>query len=83
MTDSRHGERINSSEKCELELHGSRYQCRLENISSTGAMVKCIGFLKEAWTGERGVLRKLDHSKELACHITRIDSSEIGLRFDN
>jgi PilZ domain-containing protein len=83
MTESRHRERTISSETCELELSGSRYQCRLDNVSSAGAMVKCIGFLQEAWPGDKGVLRQQDHSQDLTCHITRIGSSEIGLRFDN
>lgn len=82
MTDSRHGVRTGSSEKCELELRGSRYQCRLDNISSTGAMVTCLGFLQEAWPGDKGVLRRYDDGKEFTCHITRIASSKISLRFD-
>ena len=82
MTDSRHAGRANASEKCELELNGSRYRCRLDNISSAGAMVKCIGFLQESWPGDKGVLRNLDHAEEHACHITHIASSKVGLRFD-
>ena len=82
MTDSRHGERTGSSEICELELRGSRYHCRLDNISPAGAMVTCLGFLQEAWPGDKGVLRRPDDGKELTCQITHIEASKIGLRFD-
>lgn len=82
MTDSRRGERAGPSEICELELRGSRYQCRLDNISPAGAMVRCLGFLQEAWPGDKGVLRRHAEGTERACHITRISSAKVGLRFD-
>jgi hypothetical protein len=55
----------------------------LDNISSSGAEVKCSGFLQENWPGDKGVLHLHDHEGEVACHITRISSSKIRLRFDN
>ena len=83
MSDKRHGLRTTSSQDCEFELSGSSYQCRLDNISSSGAEVKCLGFLQESWPGDKGVLHLHDHEGEVACHITRISSSKISLRFDN
>lgn len=83
MSDKRHGLRITSSKDCDLELSGSCYKCRLDNISSSGAEVKCSGFLQESWPGDKGVLHLHDHEGEVACHITRIASSKISLRFDN
>lgn len=83
MSDKRDGLRTTSSQDCELELSGSSYQCRLDNISSSGAEVKCRGFLQESWPGDKGVLHLHDHDGEVACHITRISSSKISLRFDN
>ena len=82
MSDKKHGLRTTSSQDCDLELSGSSYQCRLDNISSCGAEVKCLGFLQESWPGDKGVLHLHDHEGEVACHITRISSSKISLRFD-
>jgi hypothetical protein len=82
MNVARYGKRTRSSENCELDLGGSRYRCRLDNISPSGARVNCIGFLQEIWPGDAGVLHLHDHAEELPCRITRIASSTIGLRFE-
>ncbi len=82
MNVTRYGPRTGSSETCTLDLGSSRYRCRLSNISSSGALVTCVGFLQELWPGDKGVLRLDDRSDELACRITRIASSRIGLRFE-
>ncbi len=83
MTDTRHDKRIYSSEKCELDLAGSVHQCRINNISSAGALVNCLGFLREAWPGDKGVLHLHDQSGEHACHVSHIAAAKIGLRFDD
>jgi hypothetical protein len=83
MAEARHDMRVNSSEKCELNLDGSRYQCRITNISSSGAMVNCIGFLREIWPGDRGVLLLPDQAANHGCHITHIAAAKIGLHFDD
>ena len=83
MKDKRVSVRVKSSDRCELDLGGSSYKCRLDNISSSSAAVKCVGFLQESWPGDKGVLHLNDHGGEVACHITRIASSKISLRFEN
>jgi hypothetical protein len=83
MTDARHDMRIHSSEKCELDLDGSVHHCRINDISSSGALVNCAGFLREAWPGDKCVLHMHDQPDELECHISHIAASKIGLRFDD
>lgn len=82
MNVTRSGMRTKSSERCVLDLGGSGYQCRIGNISMSGAMVNCIGFLQESWPGDKGVFHLNDSSGELACRITHIAASKIGLRFE-
>lgn len=82
MTDKIDSKRAKSSDRCELELGGSSYLCRLDEISSSGAEINCTGFLQESWPGDKGVLHLQDHEGEVVCHITRIASSKISLRFD-
>jgi PilZ domain len=81
MKATRSNSRTGSSENCEIDLGGSRYQCRISNISASGARVTCLGFLQEVWPGDRGVLRLNNRTGELPCRVTRIASSTIGLRF--
>ena len=83
MSDKRDGMRAKSSYRCELELGGSSFQCRIDNITPNGAAVNCTGFLQESWPGDKGVLHLHDHEGEVACRIMRIASSKISLRFDN
>ena len=83
MAEARHSRRIYSSDSCELDLDGSTHECRIDNISSSGALVNCLGFLREAWPGDRGVLHLHDQSGGLKCHIAHIAAAKIGLRFDD
>ena len=83
MSDKRHDLRTTSGQDCDLELSGYSHQCLLDKISSSDAEVKCSGFLQESWPGDKGVLHLHDHEGDVACHITRISSSKISLRFDN
>jgi len=83
MKDKRVSVLAKSSDRCELDLCGSSYKCRLDKISSSGAAVKCVGFLSESWPGDKGVLHLHDHVGEVACHITRIASSKISMRFES
>ena len=83
MSDKRDDPRSTSSQGCDLKLSGSSYQCMLDSISSSGAEVKCRGFLQESWPGDSGVLHLHDHEGEVKCHITRITASKISLRFDS
>lgn len=81
MVKARRSRRTNSSEPCALQLGASHYQCRLENVSAGGAMVNCIGFLREVWPGDRGVLQLPDRPDGVSCRVTHIAAAKIGLQF--
>ena len=66
--------------KCELEFSDTRYQCRLDSISSSGARVNCLGFLDETQRGDKAVLH-LHQTNALACRIKHIAGASIQLRF--
>ena len=70
-----------SSSRCELDLSGSRYQCRLDSISSSGARVNCLGFLRETQRGDKGVLHLPVETGDKACRVTQIEAAKIQLRF--
>jgi len=81
MINTRKETRAVSSEKCEIKKGGSVYECRLEDISSSGAKVTCFGFLQETWPGDKCVLHLYDES-DIPCQVMHIAASNIGLRFD-
>jgi len=71
-----------ASGKCELDFSGTRYQCRLDSISSSGAQVNCLGFLRETRRGDKAVLHlPAETSEEIACRVTHISAAKIQLRF--
>jgi hypothetical protein len=80
MINTRQETRTISSEKCEIKKGGSVYECRLEDISSSGAKVTCFGFLQETWPGDKCVLHLYDES-DIPCQVKHIAASNIGLRF--
>jgi hypothetical protein len=80
MINSRQEIRTISSEKCEIKKGGSVYECRLEDISSSGAKVTCLGFLQETWPGDKCVLHLYDDT-DIPCQVKHIAASNIGLRF--
>ena len=81
MINTRQEARTISSEKCEIKKSGSVYECRLEDISSSGAKVTCFGFLQETWPGDKCVLHLYGESGDIACQVMHIAASNIGLRF--
>lgn len=81
MINTRQETRTISSEKCEIKKNGSVYECRLEDISSSGAKVTCVGFLQETWPGDKCVLHLNDESGDIQCQVMHIAASNIGLRF--
>ena len=81
MKRIRRNPRSVSSEKCEIDLSGSKHECRLKNISADGAMVSCVGFLRETWPGDECVLHLNDEGETKACKVTHIAASLIGLKF--
>jgi primosomal replication protein N len=70
-----------ASDKCELDFSGTKYQCRLNSISSSGARVNCLGFLQETRRGDKAVLHLHAETNEIACRVTHITAAEIELRF--
>jgi hypothetical protein len=82
MNDARHEMRIKSSEACELDLDGSIHECRIQNRSTAGALVTCLGFLREAWPGDKGVVHLHDKGSR-TCHIVHIAAAKIGVHFDD
>lgn len=74
-------DRKSRSEECGIELSGFKHQCRLENISSSGAMVNCTGFLQETWPGDNCSLHLHHPEEEITCRVIHISASKIGLQF--
>lgn len=70
-----------SSSRCELDLSGSRYHCRLDEISAAGARVNCLGFLRETQRGDKGVLHLQAEKGDIACRVAQIEAAKIQLRF--
>lgn len=67
--------------RCELELGSSRHECRLDRISTAGARVICLGFLRETLRGDPAVLHLPAESGDVACKVADIAVAKIKLRF--
>lgn len=67
--------------KCELDCTGSRHLCRIDRITSSGAAVNCLGFLRETRRGDRVVLHTGAATGAIACRVTAIAGAKIRLRF--
>jgi len=67
--------------RCELDFSGTRYQCRLDDISSTGARLNCLGFLHEINRGDKVVLHLQTDTSNISCRIADIAAAKINLRF--
>ena len=80
MINTRQETRTISSEKCEIKNGASVYECRLEDISSSGAKVTCFGFLQEIWPGDKCILHLYD-GNDIPCQVKHIAASNMGLRF--
>lgn len=78
---TRHDTRETSSYSCKINVSGSIHECRLENISASGARVNCLGFLKETSPGDQCTLHFGDGRDDITCHVTNITASHIGLKF--
>jgi PilZ domain-containing protein len=76
-----HAMRTIASGKCELDIDGTLHECRLDSISSTGARLNCLGFLRETRKGDKTVLRLEAEANEIDCRVTRIAAGKIQLRF--
>ncbi len=67
--------------KCEVAVGGYRHQCRLDDITPTGAEVSCTGFLGETRHGEACVLHLQDNARQIDCRVTEIAAGRLQLRF--
>lgn len=67
--------------RCELDLGSSRHECRLDRISTAGARVICLGFLRETLRGDRAVLHLQTESGDIPCRVADISAAKIKLRF--
>lgn len=67
--------------KCVLELDGYRHECRLDSISSSGAEVNCMGFLRETNRGDVGALHLQDDALRKQCRVIDIAAGKVHLRF--
>ena len=85
MSDTRHGLRSKCSEKCMLVLNGTNHECKLENISISGVLIRVSEHMMSIRTGTRCGLHLCGDPQlcpgEYACQITRISTNEIGLKF--
>jgi primosomal replication protein N len=70
-----------AGDQCELDLNGTRHQCRLNDISSSGARVNCLGFLQETRRGDTTVLHLHAETNGVTCRVTDITGAKIHLRF--
>jgi len=66
---------------CTLDLGSSHHECRLDRLSTAGARVICLGFLRETLRGDRAVLHLQSESGDIACKVADIAAAKIKLRF--
>lgn len=81
MMTTRQKRRSTRSDECTIELSGYTHECRLENYSSSGALVNCGGFLQETWPGDKCALHLHNERRDIRCKVTHIAASKIGLQF--
>ena len=68
--------------KTELDCSGSRHLCRIDSITSSGAAVNCLGFLRDTRPGDRVVLHAGAEAGDIACRVTAIAGGKIRLWFE-
>jgi len=68
--------------KTELDCSGSRHLCRVDRITSSGAALNCLGFLRDTRPGDRVVLHASAEAGDIACRVTAIAAGKIRLRFE-
>ena len=75
--------RVELLTKCQLEIKGIKYDCLVNNISTTGASVKMATIdLEHIQVGDTGKLDVLLLSPvTYHCWVVRISSDQIGVNF--
>jgi hypothetical protein len=85
-SDARRGMRIACSDRCLLIYNGDSHPCKLENISLSGALLRCDGAVPGRLSlGDRcGVLLCCDPkicSGENPARVVRLNETKVGLQF--
>ena len=75
--------RVELLTKCQLEINGKKYNCLVDNISTTGAAVEMAGTDQDSiQVGNTGTLDVLLLSPvTYHCWVVRISSDQIGVNF--
>lgn len=84
MNEKQRGDnRVALLTKCQLEINGRKYNCLVDNISTTGAAIEMIVLdHDDIQVGEMGTLNVLLLSPvRYQCRVVRIDSNQIGVQF--
>lgn len=69
--------------KCQLDLNGRKYNCLVDNISTTGAAIEMTALDQDdIQVGEMGTLNVLLLSPvRYRCRVVRISANQIGVQF--
>jgi hypothetical protein len=83
LEQQRSESRIELLTKCRLEINGKKYNCLVDNISTTGAAVEMAGTVQDCiQVGDTGTLDVLLLSPvTYHCRVVRTDSNLIGVQF--
>ena len=83
MSTNRHTERLSWVSNGVLEVHGSKYECFLDNISDEGALIRFtetdLPALNPGVTCTLKVV--LLNVVEYPCKVVRVNSPQVGLQF--
>lgn len=79
----RSDERVKFTTKCQLDINGKKYNCLVDNISTTGASIEMTASEQNyIQVGEMGTLKVLLLSPvKYLCKVVRVNSNQIGLHF--
>lgn len=80
----RSDERVKFTTKCQLDINGKKYNCLVDNISTTGASIELTASdLNHIQVGELGTLKVILLSPvKYLCRVVRVSSNQIGLHFE-
>jgi hypothetical protein len=85
LEQQRSESRVEFLTKCQLEINGNKYNCLVDNISTTGAAVEMADTDQDCiQVGDTGTLDVLLLSPvTYRCRVVRTDSNLIGVQFVN
>lgn len=82
MANHRLHARLECKERCHLHLRDSFYSARADNISLGGVLVHFSDALPVLHVGDNCKLTmNKHHNYEYMCEITRVETTEVALRF--